>query len=430
MSLLEPTVSDVSEKMGKRRNKGKTKALPPDDDKIYLYLENPFGMGTGADLRSDRRALAPLSQWIHHMVGDHGIRQPEFVWTHPKTTAVILTLEVPGRDEQQVQYLLGLHRWKDFVRPSSRILLVISPRNPTAALDQVSTVSLCTLQAEDDIATHEFFEVPLAKPVNFTQQLVEPYPRPSLPSEPIPRAGLRFGLPAAPPPPPPPSEETVKAATEPDDKDKKAMFSSDVKVALKEELEQKLKKEILQYEMGIYLSSRDEDVKPKVENASQAEVIVDDEARERSTATTIDAQGVKVEAKQEMLEAQIAHEMRLMQSNNHAPQPYSSEHPVKSEPASLAPLEAQSGVQHNHLPSGGSATPSTGTGPHTVKEEDSKDAVLQRLKQEILIYEINNMQTAEGASGHESSTSGSDRPVKREFAEHSDTRAGKRLKLE
>lgn len=85
-----------------------------DDDIIYLYIDNPYGVGRGADLRRSGKALEEVSNWIYTMLGgldEHSIScLPDRILAHSQTTtSVILPLEVRGRDEEKVSYLLGFH---------------------------------------------------------------------------------------------------------------------------------------------------------------------------------------------------------------------------------------------------------------------------------------------------------------------------------
>lgn len=140
--------------MGKKKSKTarKQELEAVDDDIIYLYIDNPYGVGKGADLRKQCAALTDLSNWIYHMLGDpkeRAVRSlPDRILAHSGITSVILPVEVPSRDEEKVSHLLGWHDFHKFVdmkKPEMQL------KFRDGADMQRATVRISTLQAEDTL---------------------------------------------------------------------------------------------------------------------------------------------------------------------------------------------------------------------------------------------------------------------------------------
>ncbi|KAG8962664.1 hypothetical protein FRC03_003917 [Tulasnella sp. 419] len=192
--------------MGK---KNKLKVRPAfDEDTLYLYMENPYGMGHyPTDLRDGYRsaqgngAFQRISQWIHYLTGPS--LQAKSLYCKPNSADIIVPIEVDGREESRIRHLLGYHRWINFVLPESPFLKQFGAR----WAEQISTIYMCTEQTEDRLVTLEYNEVFLDSKRVY-HEFKSPLPPPDLPFEPTPRGGLKASLPTVPrlprsPTPPP-----------------------------------------------------------------------------------------------------------------------------------------------------------------------------------------------------------------------------------
>lgn len=145
-----PSIQPALAPMGR---KGKNKAPKrPDPDTVYLFIENPFGVGAGADLGKGSLPLVALSNWIHRMFPrtPDALPAPSMVWSRPKQPGLILPVHVPANDHEKVKHLLGVHDWETFVNPGAITLQFMG--HPTA-VGVRSKIYLCSLNNEDDIVT-------------------------------------------------------------------------------------------------------------------------------------------------------------------------------------------------------------------------------------------------------------------------------------
>ena len=126
---------------------------PPDTNTIYVWIENPVGMGSGGDLRQEKSPhLYLLSQWLLFLGEKTGTKPAGYVWSKPKTTSVIVPFEVPGRDESKIQHILGHHDWDQLLIPrNSPPVRQIYP-NQIDFAGFHSTFFVCKLQNNEDIA--------------------------------------------------------------------------------------------------------------------------------------------------------------------------------------------------------------------------------------------------------------------------------------
>lgn len=139
--------------MGRKKSAvARAEELEPDDDYIYLYIENPYGMGTGANLSAGGVHLTDISNWIHHMVGTApGLDgAADVLFSQRSRSGIITRVPVSNRDENKVLCLLGNHRWMEFVDTTKSH--VLHKLGGAEGVEKYSTVFISTLQNEDDIS--------------------------------------------------------------------------------------------------------------------------------------------------------------------------------------------------------------------------------------------------------------------------------------
>ncbi|KAG9001521.1 hypothetical protein FRB94_006538 [Tulasnella sp. JGI-2019a] len=238
--------------MGKKKSKTARaqEKSQVDPDVIFLYIENPYGMGPGANLSKGGQPLNDISNWIHRMVGDakaHGLdNAPDRLWAHTQRTEIFLPIDIQGRDEDKVRYLLGEHLWTRFCDASNSH--VVQKLGGHEGFNQSSTVYIATMQSEQALGSAQWTEVKLDPKAEPYADFLGTYPRPRLPSHPIPGRGFGRSLPVA-IPSPHKDEKHHKPHTEQEGGQSSWALSSALQLDDKPEQKSMAKREILEREL-------------------------------------------------------------------------------------------------------------------------------------------------------------------------------------
>lgn len=130
------------------------KEYPPDDDTVYLYIENPVGMAPGTDFRKrDSANLYFVSQWLHFMAWKLNLPSPLSIWVKPNSTFIIVPMDLPRSDEARLHCLLGVHVWRKFIRPrGTKATKAIYGEDLQDFGSSQSTVFMCAFQNADRIS--------------------------------------------------------------------------------------------------------------------------------------------------------------------------------------------------------------------------------------------------------------------------------------
>lgn len=279
--------------MGK--GKSKKKEPTPEPDTVILYIENPIGIYGAKDWYKNSQALSVVSAWLYSLADAGGLSRPSSLWYRGGVESsylrdIAVDLYVPESDASRVEYALGYHYWKDFVRLSPRMERdLMLPQHEES---RVTTVYLSPCRSTVKLGSDQFLNIPLEPPnrVNFSDFTRGPYPPPTLPYVPTLKSAYKEPLPTRPlppPSPPPPEPSDFAQPHEDDDEEKKKKKAILASTALTEgrptpvakqdeETSSRTKEEQLEYEMRRLAENRHftspppQDTKPTITPAHAA----------------------------------------------------------------------------------------------------------------------------------------------------------------